>query len=616
MNEMSALAAAASDQLFELERSESVRRAEYEMRHRQIIGQGLGGANAAGFAGQRGPLTGATPGNNGAPFGNFHSAGAGGHNDFHQPGQAVHHQVGAGELTDLTYLTPPNCCHTECQKSYRKRLRAAQKALVLQSDLNVNAAVHGGAASNAFYGAMANANPHGLSPFTAQQQQQLNLQNAHQLMQQQSQQNAAAFRNPRASFAYPGGVSADTSHQPSPASSQSSDSFEDDHMNPGHVNLGGVGGPTNNGQGGQPGYDFPPSTSPVLGPMRNMSIFPAMAGGNLAAYGAMASGLGAASPMASPAVSRSHSRASSPVGYGGGMDMDHGHGVGSKHHPHHAKHRAHPYPSSSHGHYSASPQPNQQQQQLAAVARSAGRMSPPPTRTLSNGSVAASFQQQMAQQQQAQFQQAQHAALAQAHAAAAANNASRQTVEDILNAASIPPPPEQRHLPAPTTTFGNNTGNSGFTSQTSSAHNSPAGSRASSPGAGFPTNAHGGQPHQQQLSQSVRAAFNMTPVHQQQQQQQQAQHQHQQQMHQQQQQQHQHHQQQAQQQQQHQQQQQQQVQSTPSEKYSLPSLSRSGSPVSFGAGGGNSAIGAGQSGQVQSGPSSGNDAAGNDAMVN
>ncbi len=50
-NEMSALAAAASDQLYELERSEAVRRGEYELRRRQIAAGTLAAGSKGGFAG-------------------------------------------------------------------------------------------------------------------------------------------------------------------------------------------------------------------------------------------------------------------------------------------------------------------------------------------------------------------------------------------------------------------------------------------------------------------------------------------------------------------------------------------------------------------------------------
>lgn len=606
MNEMSALAAAAADQLFELERSESVRRAEYEMRHRQIIGQGgvgthsngssnntsrthsagtspvntpggmMGGSSA--MQGQFGAFSNerdrwGVPGSGLGPSGGAH----GGAGDFHQPGQAVHHPVGAGELTDLTYLTPPNCHHPECHKSYRKRLRAAQKALILSA--NSNALVGGGgngngpsgggpgAGGNGFYSPLGNnTGVQQMSGFNPQQQQLHNLQNAHSQMQAR---NAAQFGNHRASFPYGNGVaSADVSHQPSPASSHSSESG--DHDDPmGSHNSGPLP------QTG--GYEFTPSTSPVLGPLRNMSIFPPL-GLNGGGYGTLGGpGTGPGSSVASPANSRSHSRASSPVnGVYGGVDVDQGHGVGSKNHHHHPKHRSHPYPN-AHQHFSgshsslqsASPQSSNLtqtgQNAQNSGSRLSGRMSPPQnvSRSLSSGSVAASFQQQMAAQQaqvQAHQQQMHQQQLALAHAQAQAqaqaqaaqaqanansnanaqaqaqansnNQQSRQSVEDILNAASIPPPPESRHLPPPNAPF------AGFAAGSGSAPPSQSNSRASSPGIGF-----GQQPPQQEqgsgLANSVRAAFAaqsspaLAPFH----------------------------------------------QSEGSDKYSIPSLSRGGSPA-------------------------------------
>jgi len=354
MNEMSALAAAAADQLFELERSESVRRAEYEMRHRQIIGQGGVGTQSNGSSNNTSRTHSAgtspvnTPGMMGASFGGFSNerdrwgvpgASQGNGGDFHQPGQAVHHAVGAGELTDLTYLNPPNCHHPECHKSYRKRLRAAQKALMIQASssglmggANGNGggggSGGGGGGGNGFYSSPLGNNgvQQQMSQFNPQQQQLQNLQ--------QQARNAAAsqFGNHRPTFPYGSGVtSADVSHQPSPSSSHSSEDEQDDPMGTHQVGIM----PQNNG------YEFTPSTSPVLGPLRNMSIFPPL---NInGGYG----GTGPSSQVTSPANSRVHSRASSPVGglyaNGGGMEIDprlEGHGVGSKtHHQHHPKHR-------------------------------------------------------------------------------------------------------------------------------------------------------------------------------------------------------------------------------------------------------------------------------------
>ncbi|KAJ9116999.1 hypothetical protein QFC22_004657 [Naganishia vaughanmartiniae] len=170
MNEMSALAAAASDQLHELERHEALRRADFEMRHRQMMGvQGTGGngagaagmgmmptnsgsrsgdatpvsaavaaAAAYGFSSERDRLGSANLG--GGVISNSHSqqpytgptAIPGQTNVFYpvsaaQPETNLHPAVPPGTLADPTYLLPPTCHHEECHKSYRKRLKFAKQ---------------------------------------------------------------------------------------------------------------------------------------------------------------------------------------------------------------------------------------------------------------------------------------------------------------------------------------------------------------------------------------------------------------------------------------------------------------------------------------------------------
>lgn len=167
MNEMSALAAAASDQLHELERHEALRRADFEMRHRQIMGvQGSSGngagmgmmpansgsrsgdatpvsaaaaaAAAYGFSSERDRLGSANLGGSG--ISNSHSqqpytgptAIPGQTNVFYpvsaaQPETNLHPAVPPGTLADPTYLLPPTCHHEECHKSYRKRLKFAKQ---------------------------------------------------------------------------------------------------------------------------------------------------------------------------------------------------------------------------------------------------------------------------------------------------------------------------------------------------------------------------------------------------------------------------------------------------------------------------------------------------------
>jgi zinc finger protein CreA/MIG len=121
MNDISALAAAASDQLYELERHEAFRRAEFEMRHRQIASARKSNGNSPS----------ATPASN--------ERDKYGLNGISTPEGRVVYPVSAaqgasgnqpavpsGTLADPTYLVPPTCCHEECHKSYRKRLKYAK----------------------------------------------------------------------------------------------------------------------------------------------------------------------------------------------------------------------------------------------------------------------------------------------------------------------------------------------------------------------------------------------------------------------------------------------------------------------------------------------------------
>ncbi|KAJ9113877.1 hypothetical protein QFC19_000070 [Naganishia cerealis] len=173
MNEMSALAAAASDQLHELERHEALRRADFEaMRQRQMMmvqgsgsGMGIGGggtgmgnmmqtsgsrsgdaapgtaaaaaAAAYGFSSERDRLGSSSIGGGGI---NNHSSQPftgpapipGQTNVFYpvsaaQPETNLHPAVPPGTLADPTYLLPPTCHHEECHKSYRKRLKFAKQ---------------------------------------------------------------------------------------------------------------------------------------------------------------------------------------------------------------------------------------------------------------------------------------------------------------------------------------------------------------------------------------------------------------------------------------------------------------------------------------------------------
>lgn len=154
MNDISALAAAASDQLYELERHEAFRRAEFEMRHRQIASArksngnspsatpGLNTGNPYGNGSGSGNGNGHANGNGNGPAGGMSSerdrfslhgipTAEGGRMVFPvssaQPSSGNQPAVPAGTLADPTYLVPPTCCHEECHKSYRKRLKYAKQ---------------------------------------------------------------------------------------------------------------------------------------------------------------------------------------------------------------------------------------------------------------------------------------------------------------------------------------------------------------------------------------------------------------------------------------------------------------------------------------------------------
>lgn len=159
--EMSALAAAASDQLHELERREALRRAEFDMRHRQMArnsgtrGSGSGSnpgsgsntperfglSNASIAAAGRRSGTSTPTGLAAAAAGvvSQSSTNASAHrgqgpagNAFYpvsaaQPASDLHPAVPPGTLADPTYLLPPTCHHEACHKSYRKRLKLARQ---------------------------------------------------------------------------------------------------------------------------------------------------------------------------------------------------------------------------------------------------------------------------------------------------------------------------------------------------------------------------------------------------------------------------------------------------------------------------------------------------------
>lgn len=501
MNDISALAAAASDQLYELERHEAFRRAEYELRHRQIAGarksnggspagtpgnNGLGGTY--GFSNERerwGLSGGPTPGGGSVVY-PISSA---------QPATAHHPAVPSGTLADPTYLVPPSCCHEECHKSYRKRLKVAKQTQAcpncLTSSNGLGSHSHGGVGGSGGGGGGSDSH-HSSSSNTPkdrstknssddltklggggggasggnsyalhqnlqqqlarlQQQHHLALQKAHaqQQAQQQAAQHAAQLQSLKQANAlaqlkpYTLELHAHRgllgSAAPSRAASPMSDDSSDDEMGPSTASE-------------------LPVTSPVLTGIRAMNIKP-----NRATPAPV-------STVTSPIHSRANSRATSPIEGHSANSGKHGHG---SHQARDAKHRSHPYT-----HFSSSTTPNSPH-----FGSTKNRMSPPKmNRTLSG--------------------QGSHAA-------------NLKTVEDILNSSGIPPPPlhSDRTLPPPTssTSFNSTVPSMSYSlsSQPTSAHASPVTSRASSP-------VHNTHPHSthahSHLAHSVRAAFGMTPM--------------------------------------------------------------------------------------------------------
>lgn len=487
MNDISALAAAASDQLYELERHEAFRRAEYELRHRQIAagagrsksnGGSPGASSAAyGFSNERDRFT------QGAP-----STPNGGQVVFPvsapQPPTPNHPAVPAGTLADPTYLLPPTCCHEDCHKSYRKRLKVARQTAACPNCLTPahHAGGHGGhGTGGAGHGpASGGGNDHSSNSSTPKergsnlgssedltklsgngpsgnnyhlhhanlQQQLARLQQQHTMSMQQKGSgsssrsshhskphhhinpypvNMHSHRSTHASLA----PSADVSRAASPVSDDSSD----DEMHPGHrsVEL--------------------PHGSPVLAGMRGMTLF-----------GARNAATAPVSMNASPVTSRApspiegHSASSGKHGHASHTARDaknRSHPYGHPHHHHHHHHHSHPH--SSHGSVPNSP----------LVSATKSRMSPPK--------------------------------LPEPH----------KSVEEILNSSAIPPPPPQsdRTLPPPHTSASfSSVPSVSYSLSVGSAHGSPVGSRASSPVHTTSSSQHS------QLAHSVRAAFGMTPM--------------------------------------------------------------------------------------------------------
>ncbi len=482
LNDISALAAAASDQLYELERHEAFRRAEYDLRRRQLAesrsksngGSPVGtpsGYGAYGFSNERDrwALQGA-PAAGGGQIVYPISAG--------QPATVNHPAVPAGTLADPTYLVPPPCCHEDCHKSYRKRLKVAKQTQACPNCLttthgggsighpgiggagpgpsgggggdshhssssntpkersNVNSSEDlsklggggGGGGGNSY-----NLHHHNLHHQLARLQQQhlLALQKSHQNGHRRSVGVQGASSNLRPYThdlaSHRGFSSAHASRAPSPSSSDSSD----DELVP------------------ITAFDFTPATSPVLASLRHMSLLQGKAT------------TAPTSAATSPIHSRNPSRATSPVEGHSAMSGKHGYG---SHTSRDAKHRSHPYT-----HHSTTPN----SPHFAPVET---RVSPPDLHRTLSGS----------------------------------NSYGRPSVEDILNSSALPPPPHHsdRMLPPPnssTSFISSNLPSASYSlsSQPASTHVSPNTSPASSP-------AH--SVSHSLLAHSVHAAFGMTPI--------------------------------------------------------------------------------------------------------
>ncbi|KAK8864119.1 DNA-binding protein creA [Kwoniella newhampshirensis] len=494
ISDISALAAAASDQLIELERHEAFRRAEWELRHRQIAGARKSNGNS--------PV--GTPG--GAPYGfsnererlSLSGVPAPGGGQLVYPVSAPQPAIGnlppvpAGTLADPTYLVPPPCCHEECHKSYRKRLKLAKatqacpNCLTMVHPVNnasgggIGGAGHGpggGSGGDSHHSSSSNTpkdrsthnSSEDLTKFNGQgsgnvyqlhqnalTQELANLQyqhlqalqkkrysNSHGSSHSHSSSKSHAIPIPGASHLRPYTLdlhshrsslaSTHVSAAPSPASSDDSDDEPMNEIMP-HQQ-----------------FDFTPATSPVLTGMRQMSIWHNKA--------ITAPPSRATSPVHT--LSRATSRPGSPVEGHSANSGRHGH---TSHAARDAKHRSHPY---THSHYSTPNSPHFPPMKT--------RMSPPKLhRTLSGGHIA------------------------------------KQSVQEILNAPSIAPPHNDRMLPPPnsSSSFTSSVPSMSYShsSQPTSAHASPNTSRASSPV--HSTHA----PAQNHIIHGVRAAFGMTPI--------------------------------------------------------------------------------------------------------
>ncbi|WWC96381.1 hypothetical protein V866_003249 [Kwoniella sp. B9012] len=512
ISDISALAAAASDQLIELERHEAFRRAEWELRHRQIAGARKSNGNSPvgtpgsapaapyGFSNERERLSlSGVPAPGGGTLVYPVSAA--------QPASGNQPAVPAGTLADPTYLVPPSCCHEECHKSYRKRLKVAKQTQACPNCLtmthNGNSLGGAGGAGGAGQGGNGGGDSHhssssntpkdrsthnsseDLTKFAGSApgggsnyhlnsatltQELAALQFQHLQALQRQRQGVAHSHSPHGSYgiskphaipiqppaqghlrpytldlnAHRGLASAHVSAAPSPASSDDSDDEPMNEIMP-HAHM-----------------EFTPATSPVLSSMRQMSLWQGKA--------ITAPTSRATSPILH---SRGPSRPGSPVEGHSANSGRHGH---TSHSARDAKNRSHPYTASLH--YSTPNSPH-----FPPTSNSSGkhhnRMSPPKLhRTLSSDGNG----------RYNQYQQ------------------QKQSVQDILNGPSILPPPVDRMLPPPSnSSFTSSVPSVSYSQPTSTSH-SPATSRASSP---VHSTHAAAQSH---IIHGVRAAFGMTPI--------------------------------------------------------------------------------------------------------
>ncbi|WWC88251.1 uncharacterized protein L201_003157 [Kwoniella dendrophila CBS 6074] len=522
ISDISALAAAASDQLIELERHEAFRRAEWELRHRQIAGARKSNGNSPvgtpgsaptapyGFSNERERLSLAGVAAPGGGTLVYPVSAA-------QPANGNQPAVPAGTLADPTYLVPPSCCHEECHKSYRKRLKVAKQTQACPNCLTVphNGNSHGaggtggaghgsgGGGGDSHHSSSSNtpkdrsthnssedltkfnvpgtANYHLNSASLTQELAALQFQHLQALQRQRSagishsphgslsHSHSHGIHKPHAMPIQPQGhlrpytldmnnhrglASTHVSAAPSPASSDDSD--DDQPMNEVHP---------------QAHLEFTPATSPVLSSMRQMSLWQGKAV------------TAPASRATSPVLhSRGPSRPGSPIEGHSANSGKHGH---TSHSARDAKNRSHPYTGHS-LHYSTPNSPHFPPQM--GNNNKHHRMSPPKLhRTLSSDGGRQSH----------------------SHSHPHGQGQQRQSVQDILNAPSILPPPTDRMLPPPSSSSFTSSVPSvsySISSQPTSAQHSPSTSRASSP-------VHSSHaPVQPHIIHGVRAAFGMTPI--------------------------------------------------------------------------------------------------------